>query len=99
MPQKPGKYGFLFRSLNDSVHAYTYRSHIYAGRPEKEPTEHYISGKFFFNILVSVSDLYPHQNRRFSSCKEIELQILTNYNSYRHSGHCEAAGAAVRRTS
>ncbi len=44
MPQKPGKYGFLFRSLNDSVHAYTYRSNIYAGCPVEEPNEHYVSG-------------------------------------------------------
>jgi hypothetical protein len=54
MPAKPGKYGFLFRSLNDSVHAYTYRSHIYAGCPVAEPSEHYVSGKFdhFYYLLT-----------------------------------------------
>jgi hypothetical protein len=45
MPQKPGKYGFLFRSLNDSIYAYTYRSNIYAGCPVDEPSEHYVRGK------------------------------------------------------
>jgi len=43
-PSKPAKYGFLYKSLNDSVHPYTYRSHIYAGCPEEEPTEHYVQG-------------------------------------------------------
>lgn len=41
---KPAKYGFLYKSLCDSIRAYTYRSHIYAGRPTLEPTEDYIKG-------------------------------------------------------
>jgi hypothetical protein len=39
---KPAKFGFLYRSLNDSKRAYTYRSHICAGKPISNPTEHYI---------------------------------------------------------
>jgi hypothetical protein len=42
MKLKPGKFGFLYRSLNDSTRAYTYRSHICAGKPNSNPTEHYI---------------------------------------------------------
>jgi hypothetical protein len=34
---KPGKFGFLYRSLNDSTRAYTYRSHICAGKPSQSP--------------------------------------------------------------
>jgi hypothetical protein len=41
---KPGKFGFLYRSLNDSRLAYTYRSHICAGKPVANPTEHYVQG-------------------------------------------------------
>jgi hypothetical protein len=44
LPLKPSRYGFLFKSLGDSVHAYIYRTHIYAGRPTENPTEHYIQG-------------------------------------------------------
>jgi len=45
LPLKPSKYGFLFKSLGDSVNAYVYRSHIYAGRPTRQPTEDYVQGK------------------------------------------------------
>lgn len=48
LPQKPSRYGFLFKSLGDSVNAYIFRSHIYAGRPVREPTEHYIQGNTLF---------------------------------------------------
>jgi hypothetical protein len=30
--------------LNDSIVAYTYASHIYAGKPAEEATEHYVHG-------------------------------------------------------
>jgi hypothetical protein len=44
MKTKPGKFGFLYRSLNDSKHAYTYRSWICAGKPATTPSQHYIQG-------------------------------------------------------
>jgi len=44
MKTKPGKFGFLYRSLNDSKWPYTYRSHIVAGKPASNPTEHYVQG-------------------------------------------------------
>jgi hypothetical protein len=50
MKAKPAKYGFLYRSLNDAVHAYTYRSHIYAEKPVGTPTENYIQERV--KILV-----------------------------------------------
>jgi hypothetical protein len=56
LPLKPSRYGFLFTSLGDSVNAFIYRSHIYAGRPTQEPTEHYIQGNtvFFFFIVFKL---------------------------------------------
>ena len=42
-PDKPAKYGMLFKSLNDAWHCYTYRSFVYAGKPKKTPA-FYVSG-------------------------------------------------------
>ena len=38
-PDKPAKYGVLFKSLNDARHSYTYRSLVYAGKPNKQPLQ------------------------------------------------------------
>jgi hypothetical protein len=54
LKDKPRKYGMLYRSLNDSKHAYTYRTHIYAGRPAGTPTENYIQGGVCSTSLRSV---------------------------------------------
>ena len=58
LPDKPAKYGFLFKALGDAVYAYIYRTNIYAGKPVLEPTEYYIQGKlslFLFRQLGSWS--------------------------------------------
>ncbi len=55
LPQKPSRYGFLFKSLGDSINAYIFRSHIYAGRPVREPTEHYIQGNSVLTSIVYYS--------------------------------------------
>ena len=36
-PNKPAKYGMLFKSINCSRNPYTYQSHVYCGKPEGEP--------------------------------------------------------------
>jgi hypothetical protein len=41
---KPWKFGILYRCLNDSEVAYTYQILPCAGKPEGEPTEHYVKG-------------------------------------------------------
>ena len=37
-PNKPAKYGVLFKSLNDARYSYTYRSLVYAGKPTELPS-------------------------------------------------------------
>lgn len=43
-PDKPAKYGLLFKSLNDCRFSYTYKSTVYAGMPSEEPTDYFIKG-------------------------------------------------------
>ena len=43
-PDKPAKYGMLFKSLNDERQCYTNYSLVYAGKPTKTPSPFYISG-------------------------------------------------------
>ena len=43
-PNKPAKYGMLFKSINCSRYPYTYQSHVYCGKPEGEPNQFYIAG-------------------------------------------------------
>eukprot|EP00112_Aurelia_sp_Birch-Aquarium-sp1_P019687 Seg4924.2 transcript_id=Seg4924.2/GoldUCD/mRNA.D3Y31 product="PiggyBac transposable element-derived protein 2" protein_id=Seg4924.2/GoldUCD/D3Y31 len=43
-PDKPAKYGLLFKSINDARYPYTYTSAVYAGKPEAGQGPHYISG-------------------------------------------------------
>jgi hypothetical protein len=68
LKDKPHKYGMLYRMLNDSVHAYTYRAHIYAGRPAEEPTENYIQG-----VEETVTSLL----RRYGEVHELQGRNIT----------------------
>ena len=43
-PNKPAKYGVLFRSLNAVRFPYTYMSIPYAGKPVETPNEYYVKG-------------------------------------------------------
>ena len=43
-PNKPAKYGLLFRSVNDARFPYTYQSLVYAGKPEQGDGPYYIEG-------------------------------------------------------
>ena len=43
-PNKPAKYGLLFKSINDARFPYTYQSTIYSGKPEQGNGPHYIEG-------------------------------------------------------
>ena len=54
-PDKPAKYGLLFKSINAARYPYTqHRSIVYSGKPEGEPSEYYISGTInYINVLVS----------------------------------------------
>jgi hypothetical protein len=72
-PSKPSKYGFLYRVLNDSRLAYTYRAAIYAGRPVAEPTENYISG---------VEEIVCELLRRYGAKNELKGRNLTTDRFY-----------------
>ena len=53
-PDKPAKYGVLFKSLNDARYSYTYRSLVYAGKPKKQPAPFYVSGtQMYIKELVT----------------------------------------------
>ena len=43
-PNKPAKYGLLFKSVNAALIPYTFASAVYAGKPVNEPNEYYIKG-------------------------------------------------------
>ena len=44
-PDKPAKYGLLFKSINSARFAYTYQTHVYCGKPEGEPDNtYYVTG-------------------------------------------------------
>ena len=44
-PDKPAKYGVLFKSLNCARYPYTYQSHVYCGKPEvSEDNQYYVQG-------------------------------------------------------
>ena len=43
-PNKSAKYGILYRSISDSVVPYTYFTLSYAGKPEIEGSEFYVTG-------------------------------------------------------
>ena len=43
-PNKPAKFGLLYKSVNATRYPYTFIMHPYAGKPKEEPTEHYVTG-------------------------------------------------------
>ena len=45
-PNKPAKYGLLFKSINGARYPYSFVSASYCGKPKSEPTEEYKQGTF-----------------------------------------------------
>lgn len=43
-PDKPAKYGILFKSLNCARYPYTHQTHAYSGKPTEAPDQFYIQG-------------------------------------------------------
>ena len=43
-PDKPAKYGMLYKSINSARYPFTHQSHVYCGKPEQESDESYVSG-------------------------------------------------------
>ena len=55
-PSKPARYGLLYRSISDSRVPYTYFTLAYAGKPEYQPDQFYVTGtdnytKYFVDSL------------------------------------------------
>ena len=58
-PNKPAKYGLLYRSISDSVVPYTYFTLTYAGKPETEGSEFYVTGTDEYSVYL-VDKLSSH---------------------------------------
>jgi hypothetical protein len=43
-PNKPAKYGLLYKSINAARYPYTYRTSVYSGKPSKDPGPYYVKG-------------------------------------------------------
>jgi hypothetical protein len=69
MKAKPAKFGFLYRSLNDARRAYTYRSHICAGKPPSAPTEHYVQG---------VEEVFMRTLKLYAAKKEVKGRNISH---------------------
>ena len=67
-PSKPAKYGLLFKSLNDARVSYTYRSLVYAGKPQQLPAQHYVSGNenYVKGLIEAVDQKQGLQGRNLS---------------------------------
>ena len=60
-PDKPAKYGILFKSLNSARYPYTYQTHVYCGKPTEAANEYYIQGTSNY-IKYLVQKLSQHYN-------------------------------------
>lgn len=60
-PDKPAKYGMLYKSINSARYPFTHQSHVYCGKPEQEPDENYVSGTINY-VKYLVEKFSEHQN-------------------------------------
>ena len=60
-PDKPAKYGMLYKSINSARYPFTHQSHVYFGKPEQEPNEIYVSGTINY-VKYLVEKFSEHQN-------------------------------------
>ena len=81
-PDKPAKYGLLFKSLNCARYPYTHQSHVYCGKPvEQVENNHYVQGtinyiKYLFEKLSAHHSLQGRNitmDRLYSSFEIAEL--------------------------
>lgn len=59
-PDKPAKYGLLFKSINGARYPYTHQTIVYSGKPVEEPNEYYVAGTIEY-IKRLVDTLSKHQ--------------------------------------
>ena len=67
-PNKPAKYGLLFKELNSVRVPFTHRSEVYAGKPE-EPGPYYIKGveEITLRLVDKYSDFCEIQGRNITT--------------------------------
>ena len=66
---KPTKYGPLFRSVNAARYPYTFFSAPYSGKPQDDPTEHYVVGTdaLVQYLINQLKQYMPAQGRNIST--------------------------------
>ena len=64
-PNKPARYGLLFKSLNDARFSCTYKTLVYAGKPISEPSEYFVKGteNYIKSLVTRVEQDLPLQGR------------------------------------
>ena len=60
-PNKPAKYGILFKSLICARYPYTFQTFVYAGKPTEQPNEFYVKGTINY-IKRLVTNLEQYQS-------------------------------------
>ena len=67
-PDKPAKYGMLFKSLNDARLNYTYRTLVYAGKPQQLPSPYYVCGtdNYIKRLVTDLEQAVSLQGRNIS---------------------------------
>ena len=75
-PDKPAKYGILFKSLNSARHPYTYQSIVYSAKPVGDPTDDYICGTAeYIKQLETKLQAYQRLQRRKISMDRLYTSI------------------------
>ena len=80
-PNKPAKYGLLYRSILDSVVSHTYFALPYAGEPEIEVSEFYVTGTDEYSVYL-VDKLSSHVDitgRNVSMDRYFTIVTITHY--------------------
>ena len=77
-PNKPAKYGLLFKSLNDVRFPYTYNSLVYAGKPEQGDGPFYIEGieTYIKTLVEKTGSKLPLQGRNISMGRFTQAYLL-----------------------
>ena len=60
-PDKPAKYGMLYKSINSTWYPFTHQSYVYCGKPEQEPDGNRVSGTINY-VKYLVEKFSKHQN-------------------------------------
>ena len=101
-PNKPAKYGHLYKSINSSRFSYTYQIAVYCEKLEKMPAPYYVQGtsQIVKKVMVglekysSLKGVNIYMDRLYTNiqlCEWFLKKKIRNYNGKqkRHSSHCD----------